>query len=154
MNTPTAVEHITMAVSARKAWLYRLDFSNLSAYNPATSDIQRVENGAGVGGDLGVGARYEFVLSTPHGSHPVTLSITDAVEGELVAASMQSGMSATETFVVQAVDEGHCAATLTLWLELPEGLDEKTVAALSSSGRLQIRDELDRMKTNLESAPS
>ena len=64
---PTAVATATFAapVTARDAWLYRLDFANLPEYNPDVSGVARVQEGAadGVGGLLGPGARYTFRLA-------------------------------------------------------------------------------------------
>jgi hypothetical protein len=134
-------------------WWYRLDFSNLPEYNPDVRGVERVRNGAGVGDALGPDARYTFRLADPREagvSHPVELWIIEAEEPELVTAGMSGGSDAYEEFVVQALDEDHCEATLTLWVTLPDGLDESVVATATAGARAQIEKEVRLMKEVLE----
>ena len=157
---PTAVATATFAapVTARDAWLYRLDFANLPEYNPDVSGVARVQEGAadGVGGLLGPGARYTFRLADARQegvSQPVELWLVDVVEPSLVAAGMAGGSEAYEEFVVRAVDAvegGGCEVTLTLWVRLPDGLPDDDVAAAAAGSLEQIRNEVRLMKEVLE----
>lgn len=142
-------ERATFGVPAAAVWRYRLDFANLPAYNPDVHGVVRVADGSGVGGVAGAGARYEFSLSTPQGTHPVTLEVTAVVEDTEVSASMAGRMSATETFVVESTGPGSCRASLTLWLDVPAALPEPVRRQLLDGGRAQIRAELDAMCANL-----
>jgi hypothetical protein len=158
---PTAVATITFAVPAETVWRYRLDFANLPEYNPDVSDVTRVRDADGVGGGVGdpcgAGARYTFALADarhPGESNPVELWTVEAVEPTLVAAGMDGGHEAYEEFVLEPLgdDEGGagCAATLTLWVMLPEEWPED-VRALAAAGSLeQISKELRLMKRVLE----
>jgi hypothetical protein len=142
-----AREQVDIAASPHEVWAYRLDFTNLPQYNPAVRDVRRVTDGAGAGGVAGPGAAYEFTLTTPVGPHPVSLVVTDAVEGTRMSADMVGGMVANETFEVEPMDAvAGCRATLTLWLELPEGLAQDKAAQLLARGRADIRGELDLMR--------
>jgi hypothetical protein len=153
--TPTAIASASFSVPAATVWRYRLDFSNLPEYNPDVSGVERRLDGAAgqVGDVLGPGARYAFGLADarqPGTSHPVELWIIEAEEPTLVAAGMAGGSEAYEEFVIRPLDEGHCEATLTLWLMLPEGLDERTVTAARASALGQIEKEVRLMKEALE----
>lgn len=139
-------EHVKIAAPAAEVWAYRLRFANLPEYNPDVSDVQRVADGRGAGGEAGVGARYRFTLATAHGPHPVTLAVTGVTEGEEVSATMEGGLAATETFRVVPLAGGECRATLSLWLALPPGLPPETGRRLLAGGRDQIRAELDAMR--------
>ncbi len=136
-------------------WRYRLDFSNLPEYNPDVSGVERVRDGAvgDIGDGLGPGARYAFGLADPRRpgtTQPVELWIIEAVEPTLVTAGMAGGSEAYEEFVVNPLDDTHCEATLTLWLMLPGGLDERTVAAAAAGALGQIEKEVRLMKEVLE----
>jgi len=145
-----AEEHVEIAAPANEVWAYRLDFTNLPEYNHDVSGVERVEDGSGAGGVAGAGARYAFRLAAEHGSHPVTLTVTAAVEGEEVAAAMKGGMSANEVFRVEPAGAGRCRATLSLWIDLPARLAADTALELLAGGRRQIRGELDAMQAVLE----
>jgi uncharacterized membrane protein len=145
-----ANEHVEIAAPATAVWAYRLDFTNLPEYNPDVTGVERVEDGSGPGGVVGAGAHYRFTLTTVHGSHPVTLRVTGAVEGEEVRAAMEGGMSAHETFRVEPIDDQRCRASLTLWIELPATIKSEMADKLLASGRRQIRGELDLMQAVLE----
>ncbi len=142
-------ERIEIDAPAADVWAYRLDFMNLPQYNPDVSAIERARDGSGPGGIAGAGAHYRFTLSTPVGPHPVTLTVTGVVEDREVRAEMAGGLSAHEVFVVDALGPTRCAATLSLWLDLPPSLDETVQADLLAGGRQQIRKELDLMGANL-----
>jgi Polyketide cyclase / dehydrase and lipid transport len=131
-----------VAASPMDVWRYRLDFTNLPAYNPDVTDLERTQRGGEPDG-LGPGARYAFNLSGPQGPHPVTLTVTSMDEGREVAATMNGALEARETFVVEAAPGGGSSVTLTLFLELASGMPDGTRAALLEHGRLQIRKELD-----------
>ena len=152
---PTAVATATFSVPADAVWSYRLDFANLPEYNPDVSGVERVTDAAGdgVGGVCGPGARYAFRLADarqPGVSHPVELWTVDAVQPTLVAAGMAGGSEAYEEFVVHPREDGGCEAILTLWVTLPDGLSEDTVAAASAGSLAQITKELRLMKEVLE----
>jgi hypothetical protein len=152
---PTAVAEAVFTVPAETVWRYRLDFANLSEYNPDVSGVHRVEDGAagGVGGVHGPGARYTFALADarqPGQGQPVELWITDAAESTLVAAGMKGGSEAYEEFVVRPRADGGCEATLTLWVTMPEGLDGDMAAAAAAGSLEQIRKEVRLMKEILE----
>ncbi len=129
-------------------WAYRLDFANLPRYNPDVSGVVRTADGEGMDG-LGPGARYRFTLATPHGPHPVELQVTAAEAGTEVSARMEGAVVATETFVAAPDGAGGTAATLTLYLEAPDGIPDDLRASMLANGRDQIRRELDAMATNL-----
>ncbi len=135
-------ERAEVAGSPEDVWRYRLDFTNLPAYNPDVTDLERTTAGGEPDG-LGAGAEYRFSLVTPRGSHPVTLSVTSVVAGREVSASMSGAMEAHETFVVEPPSNGGSTVVLSLSLELPPGLLEATRAGLLEQGRIQIRGELD-----------
>jgi Polyketide cyclase / dehydrase and lipid transport len=152
---PTAVASLDFSVPAETVWGYRLDFANLSQYNPDVSDVERVCDGAadGVGGVCGPGARYAFRLADarqPGLSHPVELWTVDVVEPTLVAAGMDGGNEAYEEFVVHRRDDGGCDVELTLWVTLPDGLPDDAVAAAAAGSLEQITKELRLMKQILE----
>ncbi len=136
---------------ASDVWGYRLDFANLPAYNPAVTHIEQVTNGSGPGGDAGPGAVWHLTLETPHGSHPVTMTVTRTEADAIVEADMVGAMTAYERFTVTPDTSGAgCVASLLLWLELPEGAAGATAAALLDGGRRQIRLELDGMKREID----
>jgi hypothetical protein len=153
---PTAVASASFAVPAETVWRYRLDFSNLPEYNPDVSGVERVrdgDSGGGVGGALGPGARYAFGLADarqPGISHPVELWIIDAEKPTLVTAGMAGASAAYEEFVIRPLDDIHCEATLTLWLLLPDGVDERTLTAAAAGALGQIEKEVRLMKAVLE----
>jgi hypothetical protein len=154
-SSPTAIADAVFAVPAETVWRYRLDFANLPEYNPDVSGVERVEDGdaAGVGGVHGPGARYTFSLADarqPGRSQPVELWIIDVVDSALVAAGMKGGSEAYEEFVVRPRADGGCEATLTLWVTLPEGLDDDMAAAAAAGSLEQIRKEVRLMKEVLE----
>ncbi len=156
---PTAVAAATFSVPAEHVWRYRLDFTNLPEYNPDVTGVERIREGEAdrVGGALGPGARYAFRLADarqPGTSQPVELWIVDAEEPTLVTAGMAGGNEAYEEFVVRPLDDG-CTGTLTLWVTLPDGLDERVQAAAAAGALEQIEKEMRLMKEALERrAPS
>ncbi|MHB8317701.1 MAG: SRPBCC family protein [Acidimicrobiales bacterium] len=150
-----AEEHVLIAAPAHTVWEYRLNFTNLPTYNPSASEVVRVNDGSGVAGPAGVGAAYEFVLNTDFGPHRVTLTVTDLIVDRVVSAEMNAGLVARELFRVepyQAAGKDHSRVSLTLWLDLPEELEQDTTTPLLEGGRSQVRDELDAMERIL-SAP-
>ena len=142
-----------IAVPAGEAWSYRLDFTNLPAYNPDVTELVRVADGSGLGGVAGLGARYQFMLATPAGPHLVTLAVTRVVENAEVSADIEGAMTATETFRVEPSGDGACRVSLSLWLDIPGDTAPAVRDALLAGGRRQIRNELDAMQANL-AAPS
>jgi len=149
------VARATFGVPAEVVWHYRLDFSNLPAYNPDVSDVQRTQDGEAdsVGGVCGPGARYTFWLADAGGEgtrHPVELWVTDATEPTMVAAGMDGGHEAYEEFTVRALDGDACEATLTLWVTLPEGLPDEVVSVAAAASMEQISKELRLMQQVLE----
>lgn len=154
-SAPTAIASGSFSLPAETVWRYRLDFSNLPEYNPDVSGVERVRDGTAgqVGDGLGPGARYAFGLADarqPGISHPVELWIIEVEAPTLVTAGMAGGSEAYEEFVVRPLDENNCEATLSLWLMLPEGLDERTVTAARASALGQIEKEVRLMKEALE----
>ncbi|HEY6472533.1 MAG TPA: SRPBCC family protein, partial [Acidimicrobiales bacterium] len=146
-SAPTAVASAPIAASADDVWRYRLDFMNLSSYNPDVTDVERVTEGEpqAVGGALGAGARYTFQLADPGRpgtGQRIELWIVDAKEPTLVAAGMSGASDAYEEFVVDPLGAGHSEAVLSLWLTLPEGLDEDTQAAAAAGALAQIEKEV------------
>ncbi len=154
-TAPTAVATAAFSVPAEDVWAYRLDFTNLPAYNPDVSDVRQLVEGepGGAGGVHGPGARYAFRLADarrPGSSHPVELWTVDVERPRLVAAGMSGGTDAYEEFVVRTLDGGGCEATLTLWVELPDGLAPGARAAAAQGSLDQIAKELRLMKEVLE----
>ena len=136
-------------------WQYRLDFSNLSEYNPDVSNVTRTEEGesGGAAGPYGPGARYSFTMAgagDPEAGQPVELWIIDAVHPTLVAAGMKGAAEAYEEFVVLPQGEKACEATLMLWVTLPDGLTDEVRAAAVAGGQTQIDKEMRLMKEVLE----
>ncbi len=157
---PTAVAKAEFDVPAEVVWAYRLDFANLPAYNPDVSGVTRVRDGDGAGGSdggvCGPGARYRFTLADPRQpgvGQPVELWTVKAEEPGLVAAGMDGGSAAYEEFVVERRGESACAATLTLWVTLPDGLPEDVLAMAAEGSQAQIDKEMRLMKENLEPSP-
>ena len=150
---PTAVASATFSVPADVVWSYRLDFANLPEYNPDVSGLERVADGDSVGGVCGVGARYTFGLADPRRpgrTQPVELWAEEVVAPTLVAAGMSGGSDAYEEFVVAPVEGGGCSATLTLWVQLPDGLSDEVRAAAAAASLESISKELRLMKEILE----
>jgi len=148
------VESETFTVTAHEVWSFRLDFANLPDYNPDVSGVERVQDGQGVGGVCGPGARYRFRLADtrrPERDLPVEMWTLEAEEGAFVSAGMSGGNEAYEEFVVEPDGGGGCRATLTLWVSLPDGLSPDMVDQAATGSRQQIRKELDLMKVVLES---
>ncbi len=157
---PTAVAKADFDVPAEVVWAYRLDFANLPAYNPDVSGVTRVRDGdaadADGGGANGPGARFTFTLADPRlpgGGQTVELWTVRAVKPVLVAAGMEGGSAAYEEFVVEPHGENACAATLTLWVTLPDGLPDDVVAMAAEGSQAQIDKEMRLMKENLERGP-
>jgi hypothetical protein len=148
---PTAVACAVFSVPAETVWAYRLDFANLPGYNPDVSGVTRIADGTG---DVhGPGARYTFGLADPRrpGQHvPIELWTVDAIASTLVSAGMSGGSDAYEEFRVEPLEDGGCAATLTLWVTLPDGLSEEVVAAAAAGSLDSISKELRLMKQVLE----
>jgi hypothetical protein len=149
------VADAVFTVPADVVWEYRLDFSNLSEYNPDVSGVRRVNDGdaGSVGGVHGPGARYAFTLADPRHpgqGHPVELWIVEAAQPTLVAAGMKGASEAYEEFAVRARADGGSEATLTLWVTLPEGLDDEMIAAAAAGSLEQISKEMRLMKEILE----
>ena len=154
-TAPTAVASAVFTAPAEAVWAYRLDFANLPGYNPDVSGVMRVADGAadGVGGVHGPGARYTFELTDarrPGVTQPIELWIVEALSPTLVTAAMSGGSEAYEEFVVQPLADGGCAATLTLWVTLPDGLSEAVVTAAAAGSLDSISKELRLMKQNLD----
>ncbi len=108
---------------------------------------------SGDGGVLGAGARYNFGLADPRRpgtTQPVELWTVKAVKPTLVAAGMVGGSEAYEEFVVEPRGDGACAATLNLWVTLPDGLPDDVVAMAAEGSQAQIDKEMRLMKENLE----
>jgi hypothetical protein len=149
------VASAVFSVPSEDVWRYRLDFSNLPEYNPDVTGVERLRDGdaGGVGGAQGAGAHYSFRLADarrPGVSHPVELWTVDTVRPTLVAASMAGGNEAYEEFAVSPLGGGGCAATLSLWVTLPDGLPDDVVAAATEGSLAQIAKELRLMKEVLE----
>jgi hypothetical protein len=156
-TAPTAVASSDFSVPAAEVWAFRLDFAHLPEYNPDVTGVERVEDGTGVAGALGRGARYTFDLADPRQAgrtHPVELWTVEVVEPTLVAAGMKGGAEAYEEFVVQAGPGGGSRATLTLWVTMPDGLAPETVDAMAAGGQRQIEKELRLMEEVLEGRAS
>jgi len=164
-SPPTAVAKADFDVPAGVVWAYRLDFANLPAYNPDVSDVTRVRDGDAAASDgdddigvCGPGARYTFTLADPRNpgtGQTVELWTVRAVEPTLVAAGMEGGSAAYEEFVVEPRGDNACAATLTLWVTLPDGLPDDVLEMAAAGSQAQIDKEMRLMKENLErSTPS
>jgi hypothetical protein len=154
-TTPTAVASAVFSVPAETVWAYRLDFANLPAYNADVRGVTRIADGSGdvAGGVHGPGARYTFGLADPRRPGvdvPIELWIVEAVAPTLVTAAMSGGSDAYEEFAVEPLDDGGCAATLTLWVTLPDGLSDEIIAAAATGIVDSISKELRLMKQNLE----
>jgi hypothetical protein len=136
-------------------WSFRADFANLPDYNPDVSGVVRIIDG--VGHPSGAGARYRFQLADPRHpgkTHPVELWTVEVEDPTLVVAGMQGGNEAYEEFVVVAMGDESCRATLSLWVSLPDGLSAEVLERATSASRSQIRKEMDLMKEVLEARKS
>jgi Polyketide cyclase / dehydrase and lipid transport len=154
-TAPTAVARASFTVPAETVWAYRLDFANLSGYNPDVTDVTRVADGTGdaAGGVHGPGARYTFSLADPRRPgkpQPIELWIVEAVSPTLVTAAMSGGSDAYEEFVVERRDDGGCEATLTLWVTLPDGLSDEVRTAAAAGSLASISMELRLMQEVLQ----
>jgi hypothetical protein len=152
-HEPTAVESELFGVPAHAVWAFRLDFANLPDYNPDVTGVERVQDGQGVGGATGTGARYRFELVDARGpgrTHPVELWTIAVEEGVSVVAGMNGGNEAYEEFEVSPLGDGGCRATLSLWVTLPAGISPELASVAAAGSRQQIRKELDLMKVVLE----
>ncbi|HEY1831522.1 MAG TPA: hypothetical protein VGG38_14900 [Acidimicrobiales bacterium] len=151
-SAPTAVASATFSVDATIVWAYRLNFENLPDYNPDVSELSRVNDGDGVGGVHGQGARYQFELADarkPGVTHAVELWTQEVVEPSLVSAGMRGPNDAYEEFVVRERPVG-CQATLTLWVSLPPGLSDSVLEAAAAGSLVQLEKELTLMQQVLE----
>jgi hypothetical protein len=151
-EAPTAEASATFSVDADVVWAYRLNFDNLPEYNPDVSELSRVNDGEGIGGIHGPGARYQFELADPRKlgvTHAVELWTEEVIEPSLVSAGMRGPNDAYEEFVVRE-RPGGCEATLTLWVSLPPGLSDSVLEAAAAGSRAQLEKELTLMKRVLE----
>ncbi len=161
-------------------WAYRLDFMNLSAYNPNVHGLERVAEA----GPDGTGATYCFALDSPTGPHRVELAVTRIVPDHLVAIEMGGVLPAREELTITRTD-GDGAPTdadggatggagtptggagrpddgqprsgpptsrvaIELTLLIPDHFPESSDDALVDSGTEQVRAELDAMAARLE----
>jgi hypothetical protein len=149
---PTAEASATFSVEAGVVWAYRLNFDNLPDYNSDVSELSRVNDGEGVGGIHGQGARYQFELADarkPGVNHAVELWTEEVIEPSLVSAGMRGPNDAYEEFVVRELPVG-CEATLTLWVSLPPGLSDSVLEAAAAGSLAQLEKELTLMQQVLE----
>jgi uncharacterized protein YndB with AHSA1/START domain len=149
----TTVE-LRIAAPPHDIWAYRLDFLNLSRYNPSVRDIRLVE----AGGPDGTGARYRFDLDMGGGSHPIDLEVTRVEPDHLVAIDMGGPLPAREEFTVAAPspDEGSgpgtppCLVAIALTLLVPDSFPTSADPGLVASGRHQMLGELEQMAAILQ----
>lgn len=151
----TGVER-TIDAPAHDIWAYRLDFSNLPAYNAAVQGIRRTDESGDDNGQVAVGATYQFDLVSEAGTHPIELRITEAVPGELVAIDMGGALPARERFTVVPAagspDGRPCLARIDLTLLVPDHFPAAHDDTLVANGEVQMAGELQRMQEILEAA--
>jgi uncharacterized protein YndB with AHSA1/START domain len=126
---------------------YRLDYShNLPQYNPNVSKMERTDGGS----ELGPGAAYAFEVEIPGmGSMPTTLTVLEAEVPSRIVNEMGSGaITAREECTFTARPEG-TLVTFDVTLTFPDEM--AAIAQMAeSSGREQVRVELELMKKQLE----
>lgn len=126
---------------------YRLDYARtLPEYNPNVTNIRRTDGGSG----LGPGAYYVFDLTLEGmGSMEAMLEVLQVERPTRIVQKTGSGMFVDEvcTFTPTA---GGTRVEFAVTMELPDGMDEQGLAFLESSGRGQLRLELEIMKKVLE----
>jgi uncharacterized protein YndB with AHSA1/START domain len=144
----------TIAADPADVWAYRLDFSNLPAYNADVTNLSLVE----AAGTDGTGAHYRFDLAAGGTTTPIDLRVTEAVAGEVVAIEMEGALGARERFTVTPVPGGDdargCVAAIALTLLVPDSIPTAADEGLLANGNAQIAGELDRMREILSPAGS
>jgi hypothetical protein len=143
----TYTEEIRVAAPPRIAYAYRLDFSNLPAYNPKVADLRQTAGG------VGVGAEYEFRIRIA-GLYraPVRLRVVEAKEPSLIVVEIDALFDAVERCRFEP-DGAGTRLTFTTAVETKGGPLAPLVDRLFvlPSGRSQVRSELERMRRALES---
>lgn len=147
MAEVTIAEGIEIAAPPDDVYDYRLDFTNLPAYNPHVSNVRRTD----AGDELGAGAEYTFDLELPGAPEPMEtpLRVLDAERPSLVTLETGPGFMARETCTFDPTEAGTRVIfeqTITLEGEIPED----ALKAVGDSAGEQARLELELMKKNLE----
>jgi hypothetical protein len=143
----TYTEEIRVAAPPGVAYAYRLDFSNLPAYNPTVADLRQTAGGPGVG------AEYEFrVRIAGLYRAPVRLRVVEADEPSRIVVELEALFGAVEECRFEP-DGAGTRLTITTSVETKGGplaplLDRLFVLP---TGRCQLRAELLRLRRALES---
>lgn len=150
--------HQRIAAPPDVVWAYRLDFSNLPAYNPTVVDLEQIHPA----GPEGIGAEYRFDLVHEDARHEVVLRVVASEPGRLVAIELGGALPAREELVVEACDPAlleprpasgappgsapapaHSWVTLTLTLLVPDSwppaLHEKLLARAATDAAAELR---------------
>lgn len=127
-------------------WAYRLDFRNLSAYNPDVSDLRQIGGTA-----PGAGSRYEFRVKIGPARMRSTLVVREATEPSAIVVDIASAVAATEVCRFEADGTG-TRVVFDTTIHVPGGALGAFLAwpLVVPSGRRQTRRELVLMKRALE----
>jgi len=146
-------ERAVIAAPAEEVFDFRLDFgSNLAAYNPSVREVVQVQ-----GDRPGVGSRYRVrVRLAPGLVTDATLTVTEAERPTCVADLAESFVGAHETVRFESCvlpDGGTGTEVRFVVTTTPTGLLGRALDAvlLPALTRRQVRTELHRMRTELES---
>ncbi len=138
-----------MAAAPAEIWAYRLDFRNLSGYNPNVKNLEQLK----AGGSDGVGATYRFDLEGPGGAFPIELEVMRTEPDRVVAIEMRGAMPAAEVFTVEpqpAAESGpRSSVTVALTLRIPDEIPPTGDEKMVKGGVGQLADELDAMAVAL-----
>ncbi len=135
-------ESVFIAAEPQDVFGYRIDFTNLPAYNPNVTNLRRVDDGT----EPGPGAEYRFDLTLP--------GMVESIEAPLRVVEADPPLRFTYETGPGFMARGECTfeprdggtvLTLTYTLHLDDDLDGATTGMLETSGRAQSRLELDNI---------
>ena len=146
MTEIRASEIAEIRAPIERVFAYRLDFTNLPAYNPNVTNLRRVDAGS----EPGPGAEYLFDLTLP-GIEPMEspLRVIEADAPGRIVFETGPGYMAREVCVFTGKGEA-THAEFTLTLTVPGEIDDATAELFHANTREQAQMELDLIKKALE----
>lgn len=144
----SAEESVVIDAPPEVVWAYRLDYTNLPAYNPHVTGLTQLD---GID-QPGVGARYGFHVDVGGGPAPCILTVREAVPYERIVNDMAAQVEASEICSF-AAEGGGTRFSIAMTSHLPDGVDAAMLESARASGHAQLRLELDNVKRILEAPP-